>query len=30
MRLTLRIWRQANAQAQGKLVDYRLDDVSED
>jgi succinate dehydrogenase / fumarate reductase iron-sulfur subunit len=30
MRLTLRIWRQANAQAPGKLVDYRLDDVSED
>ncbi len=30
MRLTLRIWRQANAQAQGKLVEYRLDDVSED
>ena len=30
MRLTLRIWRQANAQAQGKLVEYRLDEVSED
>jgi succinate dehydrogenase / fumarate reductase iron-sulfur subunit len=30
MRLTLRIWRQANAAAPGKLVDYRLDDVSED
>lgn len=30
MRLTLRIWRQANAQTPGKLVDYRLDDVSED
>ena len=30
MRLTLRIWRQANAQTIGKLVDYRLDDVSED
>ncbi len=30
MRLTLRIWRQANAQTPGKLVEYRLDDVSED
>ncbi len=30
MRLTLRIWRQATAEAQGKLVEYRLDDVSED
>ena len=30
MRLTLKIWRQPNAAAPGKLVDYRLDDVSED
>jgi succinate dehydrogenase / fumarate reductase, iron-sulfur subunit len=30
MRLTIRIWRQASTQAAGKLVDYTLDDVSED
>jgi succinate dehydrogenase / fumarate reductase iron-sulfur subunit len=30
MRLTLRIWRQAGPDTPGKLVDYRLDDVSED
>ncbi len=30
MRLTLRIWRQASNTATGKLVDYSLDDVSED
>ena len=30
MRLTLRIWRQANAQAAGALVDYPCDDVSPD
>jgi succinate dehydrogenase / fumarate reductase iron-sulfur subunit len=30
MRLTLRIWRQASNQAAGKLVEYKLDDVSED
>ncbi len=30
MRLKLRIWRQKNAQSEGKLVDYDLDDVSED
>jgi succinate dehydrogenase / fumarate reductase iron-sulfur subunit len=30
MRLTLKIWRQPNAATPGKLVDYRLDDVSGD
>ena len=30
MRLKLRIWRQKNAQAEGKFVDYNLDGVSED
>ena len=30
MRLKLRIWRQNNNQTPGKLVDYDLDDVSED
>ena len=30
MRLTLKIWRQPNAATPGKLMDYRLDDVSED
>ena len=30
MRLTLKIWRQPNAETPGKLMDYRLDDVSED
>lgn len=28
MNIKLRIWRQANAQAEGKLVDYQLNDVS--
>ncbi len=30
MRLKLRIWRQKNAQSEGKFVDYNLDGVSED
>jgi succinate dehydrogenase / fumarate reductase iron-sulfur subunit len=30
MRLKLRIWRQKNAQAEGRFVDYNLDGVSED
>ena len=30
MRLNLRIWRQKNAQTAGRLVDYRLEEVSED
>lgn len=30
MRLNLRIWRQKNVQTAGRLVDYRLEDVSED
>jgi succinate dehydrogenase / fumarate reductase, iron-sulfur subunit len=30
VKLTLKIWRQANAQAKGKLVTYRLDDISPD
>jgi succinate dehydrogenase / fumarate reductase, iron-sulfur subunit len=30
MKLKLRIWRQKSAHAQGRLVDYELDDVSED
>ncbi len=30
MRLKLRIWRQKNAQTEGKFVDYNLDGVSED
>ena len=30
MNLTLRVWRQANAQTKGSLVDYKLDDVSPD
>ena len=30
MRLKLRIWRQKNANSQGKFVDYALDDVSPD
>ncbi len=30
MRLKLRIWRQKNAQSEGKFVDYKLDGVSED
>ncbi|MGB4928813.1 MAG: 2Fe-2S iron-sulfur cluster-binding protein, partial [Chitinophagales bacterium] len=28
MNIKLRIWRQANAQAEGKLVEYQLNDVS--
>ena len=30
MRLTLKIWRQENSRAKGGMVDYELDDVSED
>jgi len=30
MKLYLRIWRQKNAQSEGRMVDYELDDVSED
>ncbi|MGH9464363.1 MAG: succinate dehydrogenase/fumarate reductase iron-sulfur subunit, partial [Thermoanaerobaculia bacterium] len=30
MKLTLRIWRQANRQAAGRFADYALDDVSPD
>ena len=30
MKLTLRVWRQANAQTKGRLADYKLDDVSPD
>lgn len=30
MRLKLRIWRQKNAQSEGRFVDYNLDGVSED
>ena len=30
MNLTLRIWRQPNAKEQGKLVDYQMDDLTED
>ncbi len=30
MNLTLRVWRQANAQTKGRLVEYTLDDVSAD
>ncbi len=30
MNLTIRVWRQANAQTKGSLVDYKLDDVSPD
>ncbi len=30
MKLTLKIWRQKNAQAKGKLVTYQLDDISPD
>ena len=30
MNLTLRVWRQANNQTKGRLVDYKLDDVSPD
>lgn len=30
MKLTLKIWRQKNAQDKGKLVEYKIDDVSPD
>ncbi|MEM9327032.1 MAG: succinate dehydrogenase/fumarate reductase iron-sulfur subunit [Bacteroidota bacterium] len=30
MKLTLKIWRQANAEADGKIVDYEVDGVEED
>ncbi|MDI9628555.1 MAG: succinate dehydrogenase/fumarate reductase iron-sulfur subunit, partial [Acidobacteriota bacterium] len=30
MKLTLRVWRQARGAQQGKLVDYQIDNVSED
>ena len=30
MRLTLRIWRQKDPSVKGKMVTYKLDDVSED
>lgn len=30
MNFKLRIWRQKNANSEGKFVDYRLSDVSED
>jgi succinate dehydrogenase / fumarate reductase iron-sulfur subunit len=30
MRLTLRIWRQANSQSQGRLMSYEVDDLSPD
>lgn len=30
MKLTLKVWRQANSNAEGKLVEYKLDDVSKD
>ncbi|MEX1018162.1 MAG: succinate dehydrogenase/fumarate reductase iron-sulfur subunit [Litorilinea sp.] len=30
MKLQLRIWRQKSANAQGQLVDYEIDDISED
>ena len=30
MKLTLKIWRQKNASDKGKLVDYKVDDVSSD
>ena len=29
MKLSLRIWRQANREAAGRFVDYAVDDVSE-
>jgi hypothetical protein len=28
--VTLRVWRQANAQAKGKMAVYRVNDISED
>ena len=30
MRITLKVWRQPNAATRGRMVDYKLDDVSED
>jgi len=30
MDLTLKIWRQANAKAKGKMVDYKVSDISPD
>ena len=30
MNLTLKIWRQSNAKEQGKMVDYKISDVSPD
>ena len=30
MKVTLRVWRQANAQAKGKMAVYRVNDISED
>ena len=30
MRITLKVWRQPNAEVRGTLVDYPLDDISED
>ena len=30
MKLTLKIWRQANAQAKGKMETYQLEEVSPD
>ena len=30
MKLTLKIWRQKSAKEKGKIVDYKLDDVSPD
>jgi succinate dehydrogenase / fumarate reductase iron-sulfur subunit len=30
VRITLKVWRQPNADTRGRMVDYRLDDVSED
>ena len=30
MKLTLKIWRQKDANDKGKIVDYQLDDVSPD
>ncbi|WP_324649701.1 succinate dehydrogenase/fumarate reductase iron-sulfur subunit [Georgenia sp. H159] len=30
MRITLKVWRQPNAATRGRMVDYQLDDVSED
>jgi succinate dehydrogenase/fumarate reductase-like Fe-S protein len=30
MKLTLKIWRQANAKAEGKIVEYPVDGIEED